>query len=75
MPVKINLTIHDNNENDVQLSIKDGTFNNIGSEVTAFFENHFDFDDWAYETVKCSELCNSANISKFWSIFNSFVCK
>lgn len=56
MPVKINLTIHDNNENDVQLSIKDGTFNNIGSEVTAFFENHFDFDDWAYETVKCSEF-------------------
>jgi hypothetical protein len=54
MPLKINLTIYNFNENDVQLSIKDGTFNNIASEVIAFFENHFDFEDWSYETVKCS---------------------
>lgn len=56
MPVKINLTIEDHTDNGVQLSIKDRTFNNIAKEVTAFFENHFDFEDWSFETVKCCEF-------------------
>lgn len=54
MTVKINLVLQDNTENEVEVSIQNRVFNNLANEVTAFFENHFDFDDWSFETVRCS---------------------
>lgn len=56
MPAKINLILQDNLESAIELSIQDRTFNNIAHDINEFLSNHYDMEDWKYETVKCQKF-------------------